>query len=280
MKTLFPVLALVSSTLLPAQAQLEQPRAAAPATLTSAATTLSSGAVKPAPGSGAAYSIVARAANHRLWQRVEWETTRSGRSTAHVHSYKELSTGMHFRNAAGEWQETREQIDLLPGGLGAAATNGPHHLYLPADLYEGVIETVAPDGKRLRSRPVAITYFDGTNSVLLAELTNSIGQLLPSGKQAIYTNAFPGLADILVTYRKSGLECDLVFRQSPASPKECGLAANSRLSASPPTCTLRGGSIILCPALCPHPHHNPSGYDRSTLHRRKWGRLKRCWRSK
>jgi hypothetical protein len=229
MKILLPILVLSSTAVLVAQAQAGQPVAAAPAALTSAAAAPSSGAANPAPGTDSAFTVAARGADHRVWQRVVLEPTRSGRSIPRVHSYTELSTGMHFRNASGVWQETREQIDLLPGGLGAAATNGPHQLYLPADIYEGVIETVAPDGKRLRSRPMAITYFDGTNSVLLAELTNSIGQLLPSGKQAIYTNAFPGLCDIVVTYRKSGVECDLVFRRPPASPKECGLAPNSRL---------------------------------------------------
>ena len=47
----------------------------------------------------------------------------------------------------------------------------------------------------------------------------------------------------------------------------CGTSGGLRLSGRSPTCRLRGGSTIWCPALCPHPHHNPSGYGRSTHHR-------------
>src|SRR5207245_9786544 len=44
--------------------------------------------------------------------------------------------------------------------------------------------------------------------------------ILPSGNQVIYTNCFTDFdADILVTYRKNGFECDLIFRQKPPVPE-------------------------------------------------------------
>jgi MFS family permease len=49
--------------------------------------------------------------------------------------------------------------------------------------------------------------------------------------------------------------------QEPRSSGVGGL----RLSGTSPTCTPQGRSIIWCPSLSPHPHHNPSGYDRSIL---------------
>jgi hypothetical protein len=183
----------------------------------------------PSPGQAPDYSVTERGPHHRVLASVTWTTNAAGRVLARTNSYTELATGLHYL-LDGHWTETREEIALLPGGFGAAATNGLHQLYLPADIYQGVIETVAPDGQRLRSRPLAITYFDGTNSVLVATLTNSIGQLLPSGNWAIYTNAFSGLAaDILLTYRKCGVECDLVFREAPAPPAAYDLARSSRL---------------------------------------------------
>ncbi|HEU5068888.1 MAG TPA: hypothetical protein VFV96_00565 [Verrucomicrobiae bacterium] len=57
--------------------------------------------------------------------------------------------------------------------------------------------------------------------MLIGRLTNSVGLLLPSGNQVIYTNAFEGCsADLLVTYRRSGLEADLVFRAAPPPPED------------------------------------------------------------
>ena len=102
----------------------------------------------------------------------------------------------------GQWVESREEIDILPNGT-AAATNGQHQAYFPGDIYQGQIELVTPDGQQLFSRPMGLSYFDGTNSVLIAELTNSIG-VLSGSNQVIYPNAFTGFAaDLRYTYTKS-----------------------------------------------------------------------------
>jgi hypothetical protein len=220
MKTLFPLLVCVVA-LLPAE-QLHAQRRNGPAP-------------KPAPSADSpksqeAYSISERGPHYRVWQRIETVTNAIGRVVTNRHSYTELATGLHFRRN-GKWVETSEQIDLLPDGseFGAAATNGPHQVFFPDDIYQGAIRTITSDGKRLTSRPTVITYFDGTNNVIIAELTNSIGQILPSGNQVIYTNCFPGLADILCTYRKSGFECDLIFRATPPAPKEFNLPDDCRI---------------------------------------------------
>jgi len=183
---------------------------------------------RPAPVQDASYTIVQSDANSRVWERTNYEKSPSGEMIPHVHSYTELGTGMHYRQG-GQWVESQEQIEIDPAG-GAKANRGQHQAHFPYNIYDGVIETVTPDGEHLQSRPIGISYFDGTNSVMIAELTNSAGQLLASGNQVIYTNAFTDFAaDLLVTYRKSGLECDLVLRERPPSPTEYGLSTNSRL---------------------------------------------------
>src|SRR6266704_1092625 len=192
--------------------------------------TSAAAATAPPPSTGDAisqtnpvpFTVVARNGHSRVWQRVTWHTNQD-RAFAVTNKFTELATGMHFRrNGQGDWLETSEQIDLLPPGadFAAAETNGPHQVFFPADIYEGAIRTVSPDGKQLTSRPAAITYFDGTNNVAISCLTHSVGQILPSGNQVIYTNCFPGLADILCTYRKSGFQCDLVFRSKPPPPAD------------------------------------------------------------
>lgn len=177
----------------------------------------------PAPPEDTPYTVVNRDANSRVWERTTYEQGASGEIVPHIHRYEELATGMHYLGENGEWVESKEQIDILPDGS-AAALKGQQKVYFPADIYDGVLELVTSDGVHLKSRAVGIGYYDDTNSVLIAELKHSIGQVLPSGNQVIYTNAFTDFAaDLLVTYRRSGLECDLVFREQPPEPEVFGL---------------------------------------------------------
>jgi len=109
-----------------------------------------------------------------------------------------------------------------PDGTGAA-TNGQHQAYFPADIYNGTITLVTPTGLQLQSLPLGLFYSDGSNTVMFAELTNSVGQLI-SPNQVIYTNAFTGVeADLLYTYRIGGFEQDVIFRQQPLAPEQFGL---------------------------------------------------------
>jgi len=133
-------------------------------------------------------------------------------------SYVEMASGMNYwRN--GRWNESSDQINLLPQG-GAAATNGQHQAWFPGDIYQGAIQILMSDGTPLTSRPLAISYDDGANTVFLAVLTNSIGCLI-SSNQIVYPNAFAGLqADLLYTYTRSGFEQNLIVRQQPPPPED------------------------------------------------------------
>jgi RHS repeat-associated protein len=136
-------------------------------------------------------SIVEQDGNSQVWQWITYDADPSGNFVTNTHSYTELATGLNYLSN-GQWVASSEDIDILPNGT-AAATNGQHQAYFPGDIYEGQIELVTPDGLQLFSQPVALSYFDGSNSVLIAELTNSIGQVL-GANQVIYTNAFNGVA--------------------------------------------------------------------------------------
>jgi hypothetical protein len=175
-----------------------------------------------------AYIIRENGANNRVWYKVTTTTNRQGQTiTITNRAYEELALGLNYWDSeAGQWKESKEEI--LPSLNGGAAVKGQHQVYFPYDIYAGVIETVTPNGIHLKSRPIGICYFDGTNSVMIADLTNSVGQILSSENQVIYTNAFTDFsADVLATYRKSGFECDLVFREQPPGPEEFGLNPGS-----------------------------------------------------
>src|SRR5665213_807381 len=167
---------------------------------------------------GSGYAVTERGADYQVWQ-----TTTVENGVNRVHGYMELATGLNYTNTSGQWVPSREQITVLAQG-GAVAVQGQHQVYFPADIYNGVIDVITPDGRELRSRPLGVSYDDGTNTVFIGTLTNSIGWLV-SSNQVVYTNAFSGLkADLVCTYRRSGFECDLVFRQQPPKPVRYGLS--------------------------------------------------------
>jgi hypothetical protein len=181
--------------------------------------------------SPASYIIGQQGANSRVWQKVIQTKDARGNAVSQTNqAYVELSTGLNFwRN--GEWVPSMEEIEISPGGTSAAATNGQHQVYFPGDVYSGAIKLVTPNGQTLVSDPIGLAYYDGTNSVFLAAVTNSTGAILPSGNQVIYTNAFAGLnADLIYTYTKAGMEQDVVLRQQPPDPASLGLnSAQTRL---------------------------------------------------
>jgi hypothetical protein len=176
------------------------------------------------------YSAVANDANSRIWERTNYAVDPNGKSVSQIQRFTELATGLNYQDpSTGQWVPSQEIINVLPNGT-AAATNGQHQVFFPGDIYQGEIQMVTPDGVQLQSRPVGISYDDGTNMVFIAILTNSVGQLL-SSNQVIYPNAFEGLnADLLYTYTKAGFEQDVILREQPPSPTANGLnPATTRL---------------------------------------------------
>ena len=165
--------------------------------------------------------VVDRGAQHKVWQWEIYTNAPGGQLVTIVHKFTELATGLnHLVN--GKWADSQEKIVILPNGT-AAATNGQHQAYFPANIYTGAIRMVKPDGQVMQSRPVAMSYDDGSNTVMLAVLTNAVGYLVGTN-QVIYPNAFTGIkADLRYRYTKSGLEQDVILRQQPPTPESLGI---------------------------------------------------------
>jgi hypothetical protein len=169
------------------------------------------------------FSVTSREANARVWESTSYDLLPSGQTVPHLHSYTELATGLCYRQN-GQWLDSQEQISILPDGS-AEAVQGQHQAYFPADIYDGVIKLVTPDGLLLQSQPFGLSYDDGTNTTIIAELTNSVGQLI-SPNQILYPSAFAGIdADLLYTYKKGGFEQDVIFREQVPTPEQFGLSS-------------------------------------------------------
>ena len=174
------------------------------------------------------FAIVARDANSRVWERMALEIGPSGKREPKKHYFTEIATGMHYQKD-GKWAESSEQIDILPNGT-AVAIHGQHQVTFPGDLYKGIVELITPDGRHLKSRPMGLSYFDGTNNVLIAELKSCAGVVIGKN-QVVYYDAFTDFrADLVYTYTKAGLEQDVVIKEQPPLPEKYSLnLASTRL---------------------------------------------------
>jgi Concanavalin A-like lectin/glucanases superfamily/Bacterial TSP3 repeat len=170
------------------------------------------------------FAIVSAGGNFRIWQStVPISTNESGQVIDRTNSYTELSSGMNYLSN-GLWVSASENIQITANG--GAATNGQHQVAFAADINTpNAVQITTPDGLQLQTHILGLSYLDtasGSN-VLFAELTNSIGQIVASNR-VVYTNAFTDVsADVRYTYRRSGIEQDIVLDQQPPGPQGFGL---------------------------------------------------------
>jgi hypothetical protein len=168
------------------------------------------------------YSVVSRGPSTRIWQRTTYQALPSGAVVPKLEQYTELGNGIcYFKD--GQWLDSDPTIVILADGSGCG-TNAPCQALFPIDIGDGVVKLISPEGLQIELAPTALCYDDGSNTVILAVITNSVGALLGS-QQAIYSDAFSGInADILYTYGPGGqFEQDVVLHQRPPDPRALGL---------------------------------------------------------
>ncbi len=177
------------------------------------------------PAQAANYVVAERGANHRVFARVTYETNKVGKVIARTNSaYTEIETSMHYFKD-GEWKKSSTEIEITKDGAISQKTR--HKVAFDGNInVAGAVELITPDGKHLKSHVLGLAYLDTASgkSVLIAELKDSQGQLLPAKNKVIYPDAFTDVkADVLYTLTKAGLVQDIILREQPPSPKEWGL---------------------------------------------------------
>src|ERR1051326_4686387 len=187
--------------------------------------------------------VVERGPHHIIVQSTRQSVDASGQPVVETNSYVQLTPGLSWLNPrTGQWEDTKEQFEITKEGY-AAALQGPHQAVLTPNIAApDAVAVVTPDGKRFISHVYGISYFDplSGNSALIAEVKDSIGELV-APNQVIYPSAFSDLkVDVRVTYTKAGLEQDIVLREQPPAPENFGLPETSQLQVltefiDPPT---------------------------------------------
>ena len=168
-----------------------------------------------------------RGPHHRLRSVVQPITNELGIVSLKTNRYTELQPGMHYWED-NQWKESREEIEIFKDG--AVARKGGHKVVFSSNINaEGAIDLLSPDGKRFRSRVLGLSYYDAAsgNSVLIAEIKDSIGQLV-APNQIVYPDAFTDLkADLRYTWTLGGFEQDVILLEIPPAPENFGLASTT-----------------------------------------------------
>jgi RHS repeat-associated protein/uncharacterized delta-60 repeat protein len=195
-------------------------------TSTTTATSTAITRLDPLPSAPA--TVVERGAHHRVFERTRLEPNGLGRLVPRKTSYVELSTGMNYRGDNGQWLPTEELIEIVPNG--AVARRGPHKVAFAANInVASPLSIATPDNKRIRCRIMGLAYYDyrSEQRVLIAELKDSIGELVGNNR-LVYRDAFTDFkVDVHYVYTKAGLEQFCILRERPPLPEEYGLNPES-----------------------------------------------------
>jgi hypothetical protein len=176
------------------------------------------------------YSVVARAANSRIWGALTSYTNQAGMVITSTNaSHTEVAANLCVQNANGVWSDSDGSLAIVADG--ASSRNSPLVVHFAGHANAQGVNLTAPDGKVFVSKVYGISYYDPTlqTNVLIASLRSSQGQLV-GNNHIVYQNAFTGLnADLWYTYSTSGLDQDIVIHDSPPSPDAYGLSDAARL---------------------------------------------------
>ena len=170
--------------------------------------------------------VVDRGYNQSIVQCTREVLNDSGTPMTRSSQWTQLEDGLNYWDQDTQsWGEAREEIQLIPGG--ALALKGQHRTIFSTNVNDpnGALDIEIRNTVRLRSSVLALGYFDPLNGsrATIGTVHDAAGELIPPN-QVIYRNAFEGLkADVVYTYRRRGVEADIVLREIPPPPEGLGL---------------------------------------------------------
>src|SRR5439155_18776475 len=169
--------------------------------------------------------VVESGPHHRVWQRV----VSDGLGRFLTNSFTELATGLNYLNpSTGTWETSLPQFQITKDGY-ALADKSQIKLIVSANLNTAMAVDLQSPEHRFQNRVLGLSYFDpvSSNSVLLAEVKDCVGQLV-APNQIVWPDAFTDFrADYRLTLSRDGVEADVILREQPPSPELFGLSAQT-----------------------------------------------------
>jgi hypothetical protein len=179
--------------------------------------TVNAQTVSPAPAPQ--YTVVERGPSSRKWQRTaDLTNALTGTIVETVNQYTELGDGLCYLDMNGALADSQDLIEITP--TGGAAVHGQHKAWFAANLNSvGALTVKTASGEQFQSHPEGLYYVDEASgkTVRIAGIQDCVGALIPPNT-VVYTNAFGGLADVVIVYAKNGVEQNVVLKQAPPAP--------------------------------------------------------------
>jgi hypothetical protein len=151
-----------------------------------------------------------------------------------TNSFTAIATALH-RQVGGQWIECSPELALSADGSTAFSTNTAHGFALASDPSSAIAAqlTLPGSGTTLSARVLCLAYLDPSTgqAVLLAEITNSVGQLVQPS-QVIFPGALVG-----------DCEASLLYENTLAGPEQC-VVMTTQLP-QPQEYNLLGSNILL-----------------------------------
>ena len=110
--------------------------------------------------------------------------------------------------------------------------NLQYNVIFTADLAEiNSLDVLLPTGRRLTGSLLGLAYFDGNDSVLIAEPKSTVGQIAgAAGTELVFQDAFTDfLVDVQYVVERDRFAQNLILRQRPPNPVELGLSESAVL---------------------------------------------------
>jgi hypothetical protein len=179
-------------------------------------------------------TIVERGPHHQVWHTVTAERDERGNPIFSTNVFVELATGLSYLNPnTHQWEESEARFEVTGDGH-AVAAKGQHQLILAQNINSGgSVDLFLPDGQRLRSNPMGLSFFDTASgqSVLLGEVKDCMGVLVAPNVM-VFADAFTDIrAAIKYSYTKSGFSQDVILLEDAGigSPSDYGLNPDTTL---------------------------------------------------
>lgn len=171
----------------------------------------------PAPD----FAVTGRGLHHNVWSKTVQEQSPGGRMYNRIHTYQEVASGLNYWSPEQQrFLPSTEEVEIVNGH--AVARQGQLQVIWTANPnVAGAVDVQTSDGKRFQSHVLglALTSAENGASFFFATLKDCQGEV--AGSQVIYRQAFDGIdADIVYTYRKYGIEQDIVLNETLPDPTQ------------------------------------------------------------
>jgi hypothetical protein len=141
---------------------------------------------------------------------------------------------MHRQTADGTWIETSPRITVSPDRQFGLVTNLQYSVIFAANLATpNALDINLPEeGGRLTGHLLGLAYFDGAQSVMIAEPQDVFGEIVGAEENELwFRDAFTDVAvDVQYVVERGRLSQNIILRQQLPTPMEYGLTDKAILT--------------------------------------------------